>query len=163
MTHPSNDSLALQCAVVTVSDTRTRETDRGGPLVIDRLIAARHAIAAYDIIPDDGPAIRSHVEALLARPCDAVILTGGTGIAPRDVTLEAVEPLLEKRLDGFGELFRMLSFEQIGPAAMLSRARAGTCGPCVVFVLPGSPKAVELAMDRLILPVLPHAAALLRP
>lgn len=160
-THSFHNSTPLRCAIVTVSDTRTPDTDRGGPLVMDRLTAANHTIARYDILPDDLAAIRSHVEGICMDGCDTIILTGGTGIATRDVTFEAIEPLLEKRLDGFGELFRMLSFEQIGPAALLSRTLAGTRGNSLIFALPGSPKAVELAMDRLILPILPHAAALL--
>lgn len=150
------------CAVVTVSDTRTPETDKGGPLIVDRLKAAGHQLLGYEIIPDDPARIRAHVEALCAGTCDVVILTGGTGIAPRDRTYEAISPLLEKRLDGFAELFRLLSFEEIGPSAMLSRALAGTRGKTLLFSLPGSPNAVQLAMDRLILPVLPHAVALLR-
>lgn len=160
--HASQPRTALRCAVVTVSDTRTAESDLGGPLIIGRLKAAGHTLGRYEIVPDDLPAIRSHLEALCLDELDAIVLTGGTGIAPRDVTYEAILPLLEKRLDGFGELFRLFSFEQIGPAAMLSRALAGIRGKTLVFALPGSPKAVELAMDRLIIPILPHAAGLLR-
>lgn len=163
MSHASQKATSLRCAIVTVSDTRTSQTDRGGPIVRDRLSAAGHDVISQAIVPDELQAIRRHVESLDAGKPDAIILTGGTGIAPHDVTFEAVEPLLEKQLPGFGELFRMLSFEQIGPAAMLSRALAGTRGKMLVFALPGSPKAVELAMDRLIIPVLPHAAGLLHP
>jgi molybdenum cofactor biosynthesis protein B len=154
--------LCAACGVVTVSDTRTRETDKGGTLIVERLKSAGHNIVGYEIVPDDPDLIRRHVEGLCARGCDAVVLTGGTGIAPRDNTYEALLPLIEKKLDGFPELFRMLSFEEIGPLAMLSRALAGTRGKTILFSLPGSPKAVQLAMDRLILPVLPHAVAILR-
>ena len=150
------------CAVVTVSDTRTRETDKSGSLIVERLTAAGHTIAGYEILPDSPEHIRRHVEDLCVKRCDAIILTGGTGIAARDTTYEAILPLIEKKLDGFAELFRMLSFEEIGPTAMLSRALAGTRGKTILFSLPGSPNAVQLAMDRLILPVLAHAIGLLR-
>lgn len=159
--HDSNRVDAVVCAVVTVSDTRTRETDKGGPLVIERLQEAGHHVSGYEIVPDDPFRIRAHVESLCAKSVDAIVLTGGTGIAARDNTYEAILPLIEKRLDGFAELFRMLSFEEIGPAAILSRALAGTRGKAIIFSLPGSPGAVQLAMDRLILPVLSHAVGLL--
>lgn len=160
--HDLKRQCSVACAVITVSDTRTRETDKGGPVIVERLQAAGHRIVSREIIPDDSERIRSHIQHLCRPDCDVIILTGGTGIAPRDVTFEAVEPLIEKRLDGFAELFRMLSFEEIGPSAMLSRTLAGTCGKTLIFSLPGSPKSVELAMDRLILPVLPHATSLLQ-
>jgi molybdenum cofactor biosynthesis protein B len=160
--HELKRQSSVTCAVVTVSDTRTRETDKGGSLIVERLQTAGHRILSYEIIPDDSALIRSHVLSHCGPKCDAIILTGGTGIAPRDVTCEALLPLIEKRLEGFAELFRMLSFEEIGPSAMLSRTLAGTCGKTLIFSLPGSPKAVELAMDRLILPVLPHATSLLQ-
>ncbi len=160
--HESNQVQSVVCAVVTISDTRTRETDKGGPLIVQRLKAAGHSISGYEILPDDSATITTRVQGLCLSGCDAVVLTGGTGIAPRDATYEALIPLIEKRLDGFAELFRMLSFEEIGPLAMLSRALAGTRGNTLIFSLPGSPHAVQLAMDRLILPVLPHAVALLQ-
>jgi molybdenum cofactor biosynthesis protein B len=148
--------------VVTVSDTRTLETDTGGTLIVERLKSAGHNIMGYEILPDDPVRIRRHVEGLCAKGCDAILLTGGTGIAARDTTYDAIFPLIEKRLDGFAELFRMLSFEEVGPTAMLSRAIAGTRGKTLIFSLPGAPKAVRLAMERLILPVLPHAVGILR-
>ena len=160
--HDSKRVISAVCAVVTVSDTRTRETDKGGPLIVERLKSAGHNVVGYEIIPDDPVQIRQQVDALCARGCEAIVLTGGTGIAARDTTYEALLPLIEKRLDGFAELFRRLSFDEIGPKAILSRALAGTCGHTLIFSLPGSPKAVELAMDRLILPVLPHGVAILR-
>jgi molybdopterin adenylyltransferase len=154
--------LSVVCAVVTVSDTRTRETDKGGPLIVERLQSAGHSISSHEILPDDSARITARVQELCVIGCEAIVLTGGTGIAARDTTYEALLPLVEKRLDGFAELFHLLSFENIGPTAMLSRALAGTHGRTLIFSLPGSPKAVQLAMDRLILPVLPHAVALLR-
>jgi len=153
----------VRCAVVTVSDTRTVEDDRGGQIIQERLTKAGHVVHAYVIVRDEPDDVSARVCSHRDDPaCDAVLLTGGTGIAARDTTYEAVAGLLDKRLDGFGELFRMLSFETVGPAAMLSRAVAGTCGRTVVFVMPGSPKAVELAMDRLIVPELGHIVWLLR-
>jgi molybdenum cofactor biosynthesis protein B len=146
--------------VITVSDTRTVETDAGGALAEALLQAAGHAVVSREIVRDEPAAIAAAVEGALARPgVGAVVLTGGTGVAPRDVTPEAVEPLLERVIPGFGELFRMLSFEEIGSAALLSRALAGMARGRVVFVLPGSRGAVRLALERLVLPELGHLAA----
>ena len=161
--HESQRVERVGCAVITVSDTRTPETDKSGLAIRDRLDAAGHDILVREIVPDDPTTVSSTVTRWCDDPrCDAVLLTGGTGIAARDTTPEAIAGLLEKRLDGFGELFRALSFEQIGAAAMLSRATAGVRGSTLVFSMPGSTAAVILAMDRLILPQLPHAVALLR-
>ncbi len=160
--HLSRRVEAVGCAIVTVSDSRTPATDRSGPLIREMLDAAGHAVSSYEVIPDDLTRIRQAVAEACARgSTGAVIVTGGTGVAARDVTPEAVAPLLEKGLPGFGELFRMLSYHEIGPAAMLSRATAGVCGRVVVFVLPGSVAAVCLAMEKLILPQLGHLAGLL--
>ena len=143
--------------VLTVSDTRTLETDSGGARVAELLAAAGHAVVAREIVRDDAAAIAAALRAALARDgVDAVILTGGTGVAPRDVTPEAVEPLLDRVVPGFGELFRMLSYQDIGSAAMLSRALAGLVRGRVVFALPGSRGAVELAMEKLVLPEIGH-------
>jgi molybdenum cofactor biosynthesis protein B len=148
--------------VLTVSDTRTPETDSGGARVAELLAAAGHAVAAREIVRDEAAEIAGALRAALARDgVDAVILTGGTGVAPRDVTPEAVEPLLERVVPGFGELFRMLSYQEIGPAAMLSRALAGIRAGRAIFSLPGSPAACRLALERLILPELPHIIGLL--
>ena len=153
----------VRCAVITVSDTRTPETDKSGQLVLKLLERAGHEIASYEIVSDDYDAIRALIKGCCeSKGIDAVLVTGGTGIAPRDTTYEAIESLLDKRLDGFGELFRQLSYDQIGSAAMLSRACAGVKDDIVIFSMPGSPKAVELAMEKLILPQLGHAVALLR-
>jgi molybdenum cofactor biosynthesis protein B len=159
--HREKSVASVPCAVVTVSDTRTLDTDKSGAMISDSLIAAGHSVYSRDVEKDDPPALRSLLEKLRDNPdCSAVLITGGTGLSPRDGTYEVVVALLDKRLDGFGELFRTLSFDEIGPAAMLSRAVAGVMGRTVVFSMPGSPGAVKLAMERLILPVLGHAAAL---
>lgn len=147
-------------AVLTVSDTRTPETDTGGALVAELLGAAGHPVAVRSIVPDEAAAIAEAVEAALGHEdVRAVIATGGTGAAPRDVTPEAIAPLLERTLPGFGELFRVLSYEEIGSAAFLSRALCGLARGRVLFALPGSRGAVRLAMERLVLPELGHLAA----
>ena len=154
---------SVGCAVFTVSDSRTPETDSSGDLICQSLLAARHRALARAIVRDDVEAIREAVAGALQRDdVEAVIVTGGTGVSPRDVTPEAVEPLLDKVLAGFGELFRALSFEEIGAAAQLSRALAGTAGGTVVYVLPGSRAAVRLGLDKLILPELAHVVGQLR-
>ncbi|TWT27205.1 molybdenum cofactor biosynthesis protein B [Planomicrobium sp. CPCC 101110] len=148
----------IRLAVLTVSDTRTEETDLGGKLV--RKLAEEKGlhVAAYGIVPDDAQRIRQAVEDWLQEEkVDVIVTTGGTGIAKRDVTLEAVSPLFEKQLDGFGELFRYVSFsEDVGTKALLSRAAAGVAGDKAIFVLPGSRGAVKLAMTRLVLPEIRH-------
>jgi molybdenum cofactor biosynthesis protein B len=147
----------VTCAVVTISDTRTPETDRGGPLVAELLTAAGHVVVDQAIVPDEPRAIREKLVALLGHDhIDAALLTGGTGISPRDQTFETLQELFTRTLPGYGELFRALSYAEIGPAAMLSRATAGLIAQMVVFSMPGSPAAVRLAMERLILPELGH-------
>jgi molybdenum cofactor biosynthesis protein B len=147
----------VSACVISVSDTRTLETDTGGARVADLLAGAGHAVVTREIVRDEAVAIAAALEAALARDgVDAVILTGGTGVAPRDVTPEAVTPLLERVVPGFGELFRMLSYQEIGSAALLSRAVAGLARGRVVFALPGSRGAVQLAMEKLVLPELGH-------
>jgi len=145
----------VYCAVVTVSDTRTEATDRSGRAIVELLEAAGHRIESKAIVRDEPEQVRTIVGAHVGR-LDAVIVTGGTGISSRDTTCEAVEPLLTRRLEGFGELFRVLSYQEIGSAAMLSRASAGIAQGTVVFMLPGSENAVRLAMTQLILPELGH-------
>jgi molybdenum cofactor biosynthesis protein B len=148
---------SVRCAVVTVSDTRTVETDTSGALIRERLERAGHAVVFYAIVPDEREEIGRLVDELVQRPdCDAVLLNGGTGIARRDVTYEAIAERIEKRLDGFGELFRWLSYREIGTAAMLSRALAGVYCGRIVIAMPGSTGAVRLAMDELVLPELAH-------
>ncbi|MFN7985610.1 MAG: molybdenum cofactor biosynthesis protein B [Vicinamibacterales bacterium] len=143
--------------MLTVSDTRTTETDTGGRAVADLLSAAGHVVVGRAIVKDDADVVRSTiVQQLDADGIDAVISTGGTGITSRDSTYEAVSSLLDKRLDGFGELFRMLSYEQVGAAAMMSRATAGLARGRIVIALPGSEAAVRLAMEKLVVPELAH-------
>ena len=148
---------AVRCAVVTVSDTRTLENDRGGQLLLESLTAAGHTVVRREIVPDDAKRIRALVEELAdAAALDAILVTGGTGIAARDQTFETVSGLLTKTLPGYGELFRMLSYADIGPAAMLSRTIGGVVGQVVLLTMPGSPAAVRLALEKLILPELAH-------
>jgi len=159
--HHRRDAVAQVAAVVvTVSDTRTLGTDTGGNLLAELLVEAGHVVVERVIVPDEPAAIERVVrEALVREDVRAVLLTGGTGVAPRDVTPETVAPLLERVVPGFGELFRMLSYEDIGSAALLSRAMAGIAAGKVVFVLPGSRGAIRLALEKLILPELGHLAA----
>jgi molybdenum cofactor biosynthesis protein B len=155
--HRRESPQAVTCAVITVSDTRTLETDTGGPLVVELLEGAGYRCLSRDLIPDDAAFMRALVQGLAGRgDIDAILLTGGTGIAQRDQTYETISALLTKPLPGYGELFRMLSYEQVGPAAMLSRATGGLCGRTVVLTMPGSPAAVRLAMEKLIVPELGH-------
>jgi molybdenum cofactor biosynthesis protein B len=155
--------LRAACAVLTVSDTRTAETDEGGRLLAEGLETAGHRVVARALARDEPAAVHARlVEWLGAGEAEVILTTGGTGIARRDTTVEVVERLLDRRIDGFGELFRMLSFREVGAAAMLSRALAGLAGRTAVFVLPGSPAAVRLALDELILPELPHLLRELR-
>ena len=155
--HKSHAPAAVPCFVLTVSDSRTPETDTGGRAVRELLEAAGHAVTGHEIVRDEPDQVTAIIRRRLADGTTRVVITtGGTGITSRDGTFEAVDRLLHKRLDGFGELFRMLSFDEIGSAAMMSRATAGTVGRNAVFVLPGSPDGVRLAMTRLVLPELGH-------
>jgi molybdenum cofactor biosynthesis protein B len=155
--HRQAAPATLGFAVLTVSDTRAKRDDTSGNALRELASAAGHRVVDSTLVPDDVAAIRGAVRRLLALPeVDVLVVTGGTGFSPRDVTLDAVEPLLDQRVDGFGELFRMLSWAQVGAAAMLSRAAAGLVGTRAVFLLPGSPKAVTLAMETLILPEAAH-------
>jgi molybdenum cofactor biosynthesis protein B len=155
--HKASAPTSVSCYVLTVSDTRTPETDTGGRAIRDLLEGAGHVVAGHAIVRDEPEQVTASVSAAVDDSRTQVIITtGGTGITSRDGTFEAVDRLLEKRLDGFGELFRMLSFQEIGAAAMMSRATAGTTRGKAIFVLPGSPSAVTLAMTRLIIPELPH-------
>lgn len=161
--HKEKGKVSLGCGVVTASDTRTDETDTSGQLIRQLLEEAGHTAVAHHIVPDDPARIRPVVSQLLAdERIAAVVINGGTGVARRDLTFDAVEAMLEKTLPGFGELFRYLSYEEIGSAAILSRATAGTVGDKVVFSIPGSRGAVRLAMERLILPEMGHIVTELR-
>ncbi|MCW5889607.1 MAG: MogA/MoaB family molybdenum cofactor biosynthesis protein [bacterium] len=161
--HRAHARRSVGCALVTVSDTRTPETDASGARARELLLAAGHRIVSYAILPDEPELVGQHVRTLLADDTvEAVILNGGTGLAPRDGTYEAVAGLLDKRIDGFGELFRQLSYADVGPAAMLSRAVAGVAARTIVASLPGSTAAVALALEKLLVPELEHMVALVR-
>ncbi len=155
--HKAEAPSSVGCFVLTVSDTRTEATDTSGRAIAELVTGAGHLVAGRAIVRDEPQLVRDTIERQLANPdVDVVITTGGTGITSRDSTYEAVSSMLQKRLDGFGELFRMLSFDQIGSAAIMSRACAGLSAGRIVVCLPGSEKAVRLAMDRLLLPELGH-------
>lgn len=155
--HKATAPKTVRCFVLTVSDTRTEETDTGGRAIHELLTTDGHHVAGKQIVRDDPQAVRAIVEEQAARAeVDVIITTGGTGITSRDSTYEAISVLLDKRLDGFGELFRVLSYEQVGAAAMLSRAVAGTYRGKIVVMIPGSENAVRLAMTKLLLPELGH-------
>jgi molybdenum cofactor biosynthesis protein B len=147
----------VRCAVVTVSDTRVESDDRSGALIRSLLDEAGHTVAAYHIVRDEVDVIQRLLRTL-APQVEVVLMNGGTGIARRDGTFEAVSTMLEKTLPGFGEIFRMLSFDDVGPAAMLSRATAGVFDNTLVFSMPGSTGAVRLAMEELVIPELRHLA-----
>jgi molybdenum cofactor biosynthesis protein B len=155
--HRSHAPASVRCAVVTVSDTRTEATDTSGHAIVELLEAHGHAIPFRTIVPDDTDRIAAVLDRMLGREdVDAVLCTGGTGITTRDSTYEVVSARIEKRLDGFGELFRMLSYVDVGPAAMLSRACAGLARSRILVAMPGSEAAVRLAMHKLLLPELGH-------
>ncbi len=148
---------AFAFGLLTVSDTRTTKNDESGALLRTLVTGGGHRVHDAAIVPDEPQAVRERVLAWAADPaCDVIVSTGGTGLSSRDHTVEAVAGLFDVRIEGFGELFRLLSFEQIGSPAMLSRAAAGVVRQTPVFLLPGSPKAVALALTRLILPEIAH-------
>ncbi len=161
--HRNEAPRACSFAVLTVSDTRSEQDDQGGGKARELAAAAGHREIAYAIVRDEPSDIREAIYGFLEHgDLDAIVVTGGTGYSPRDRTVEAVSPLFDRLIEGFGELFRMLSWDQVGAAAMLSRATAGVIGRRAVFLLPGSPKAVDLALSELILPELGHLIAQLR-
>jgi molybdenum cofactor biosynthesis protein B len=149
---------AVNCAVLTVSDSRTEATDESGDLMCRLIESAGHIVTHRTLLKNDEAAVRSQVGRFVALPdVDAVLITGGTGLGSRDRTVEAIRPLFEKEMPGFGEIFRMVSFnEQVGTAAILSRAAAGTLNGRLVVSMPGSKAAVELALTRVLLPELAH-------
>ncbi len=155
--HKATAPSTVGCFVLTISDTKTLETDTSGALIRELLAAAGHPVIASAIVRDEPVDVQRTVREACRHPeVNAVILTGGTGITSRDSTFEAVEALLEKRLPGFGELFRMLSYQEVGAAAMLSRAQMGIHSRRIVVSLPGSPNACRLALEKLLIPELPH-------
>ncbi|MFH1568755.1 MAG: molybdenum cofactor biosynthesis protein B [Gemmatimonadota bacterium] len=167
MSHQEHRDAAprsVGCAVITVSDSRDATTDKSGQLIKDLLVSGGHEVVHYTVVKDEPRQIKGEF-AILAekRSCQAIILNGGTGIAPRDTTYDALVGMLEKRLDGFGEIFRYLSYQEIGPAAIMSRATAGVFRGRIVISLPGSTAAVRLAMEKLILPELGHMVGTVQP
>jgi molybdenum cofactor biosynthesis protein B len=161
--HRQQSPDSARVAVLTMSDTRDRDEDRSGQLIREMLGWRGFDVAGYEIVPDEPNRIQEQLAAWADDPeVDAIITNGGTGISSRDSTYEVVAAMLDKRLDGFGELFRMLSWQEIGAAAMLSRAVAGSIGSTALFCLPGSSNAVRLAMEKLIGPELGHVIHELR-
>lgn len=161
--HRSYAPDSIRAHIVTVSDSRTPDTDTAGNLIRELLEGAGHEVAKRVLVKDEAVAIRSAALDAIARPAiEALFVTGGTGMAPRDVSVEAVAPLFYKSLPGFGELFRTLSYEEIGPAGQLSRAQAGAADGTAIFLMPGSRGGVRTAMERVILPELTHLIGQLR-
>lgn len=156
--HRSKSPDSVRFAVITVSDTRTLETDKGGQVAVEMAESAGHGIACREIIPDEPDLMQALVSKLTGQAdLDAILLTGGTGISGRDQTFETISALLTRPLPGYGELFRMLSYKEIGAAAMLTRAIGGVAGNhTLLLTMPGSPAAVRLAMEKLILPEIGH-------
>ncbi len=149
----------VRVAIVTVSDTRTRANDTGGDLIEQRVNSAGHVVTFRAIVKDEPGQIDALLDQLVSETnAQLILFTGGTGIAPRDTTYDALARKLEKTMPGFGELFRMLSYSEVGAAAMLSRATAGTYRGRVIFSMPGSPNAVQVALDKLIMPEIQHLA-----
>ncbi|MFN3192530.1 MAG: molybdenum cofactor biosynthesis protein B [Aureliella sp.] len=155
--HRKSAPKSLAFGVLTISDTRTLENDKSGKLIVERMEAAGNRSLGRQIVPDEPDQIQAAAREMLKNSeLDVLLTTGGTGISPRDRTPEALEPMFDIPIPGFGEMFRVLSYDEIGPATMLSRATAGRIGSVLVFLLPGSSNAVELAMDALLVPELPH-------
>src|SRR4051794_5254823 len=159
--HRKTAPASVRCVVITISDTRTPDTDSSGAAIAEALSGAGHTVVTRHIVRDEPGQGRDLVRSA-ASEVSVIVTTGGTGITSRDSTYEAIVSLLDKRLDRFGDLSRMISYEQIGSAAMLTRACAGTIGPAAVFALPGAQRAVELAMEKLILPEIGHVVRELR-
>lgn len=161
--HPAPSGMTVHCAAITVSDTRSPDTDKSGQLIKQLLREAGHKVSVYAILQDEPTQIQAQLKALGKRAdVDAVIFNGGTGIAPRDTTYDALEQILEKTLPGFGEIFRYLSYQEIGSRAVASRAVAGVYQGKLVFSIPGSTGAVRLAIQQLVLPELPHLVSQLK-
>lgn len=155
--HRKRAPKVVRVSILTVSDTRTLENDLGGQLIAELLTTAGHSIVNRQIVPDELERIRAFASVeLQSDQCEALLVTGGTGLAARDCTTEAIEALFDATIPGYGEIFRWLSFQEIGPAAMLSRASGGRVGTKIVLTMPGSPAGVRLAMERLIIPELAH-------
>jgi molybdopterin adenylyltransferase len=155
--HKEVSPKSVNCAVITISDSRTEETDESGKFLKDKLTAAGHKVLFYALLKNDVAAIqKTFADLMLRTELQVVITTGGTGASRRDVTIETVTPLLDKKLDGFGELFRYLTFQEIGTTSVMSRAMAGVIQGKVIISLPGSLNAVTLALEKIILPEIGH-------
>ena len=155
--HKKEASQSASFAVLVVSDSRTKETDKSGKLIIEYLENSGHCVPVYKIIKNDATELISELESLLqSKGLDVIITSGGTGISSRDITATTVTPLLQKKLDGFGELFRSLTYEEIGTPSIMSRALGGVAGGKIIFCLPGSTGAAKLAMAKIILPEIGH-------
>jgi molybdenum cofactor biosynthesis protein B len=153
--HRTDAPKSVRCFVLTISDTRTPASDTSGNAIANALLGAGHEVIGRQLVRDEPADVREAVRSHVA-DAQVIVTTGGTGLTSRDSTYEAIASLLDKRIDGFGELFRSLSYEEIGSAAMMSRACAGTVGRTAVFALPGSEAAVRLALEKLILPEIGH-------
>ncbi len=158
--HKEHAPASVKCGVITSSDSRTPDTDESGKLIKDLLLRAGHTVLFYALVKDEPKAIADAVEQA-SWTCEAIVTNGGTGLGRRDVTIPTLVPQFERTLPGFGELFRRLSYESIGSAAWLSGATAGVFHGRLVFCLPGSPDACRLALEKLILPELPHAVGVM--
>ncbi len=154
--HKREAPTSVSCAVLTISDTRTEQDDESGRLIRQKLGENGHRVMSYCILKNEADSIKKKIYELLGEELQVIIATGGTGVSHRDITVETIYPILEKRLDGFGELFRFLTYHEIGTGSIMSRAIAGVAGGKVIFCLPGSPEAANLAMDKIILPELGH-------
>ena len=155
--HKQKGAKRVNCAVLTISDTRREEDDESGKLILQSLQENNHQVISYCILKNEADSIRKKIDELLKEERLQVIITsGGTGVSRRDVTIEAICPILEKRLDGFGELFRSLTYREIGTSSIMSRAIAGVARGKVILCLPGSPEAANLAMEQIILPEIGH-------
>jgi len=155
--HKKRAPQSVSCAVLTISDSRTEQDDESGKLIKQRLSDHGHRVTSYAILKNEADSIKKKLYELLRQEELQVIITsGGTGVSHRDITVETISPILEKKLDGFGELFRSLSYQEIGTTSIMSRAIAGVAGGKVILCLPGSPEAAKLAMDKVILPEIGH-------
>lgn len=155
--HKEKAPRSVSCAVLTISDSRTEEDDESGKLIKQRLSQNGHRVVDYTILKNEAESIKKKIGELLQQgELQVIITSGGTGVSHRDLTVETISPILEKRLDGFGELFRFVSYQEIGTASIMSRAVAGVAGGKVILCLPGSLGAVTLAMEKIILPEIGH-------
>ncbi len=155
--HKKKAPQRVSCAVLTISDSRTEQDDESGKLIKQRLSDHGHRVISYAILKNEADSIKKKIDELLRQEgLEVIITSGGTGVSHRDITVETVSPILEKKLDGFGELFRFLSYQEISTTSIMSRAIAGVTGGKIILCLPGSPEAAKLAMDKVILPEIGH-------